>query len=119
MPRMLQRLCLLGGLVFLPAPGWAQVRRYPAEVLDDVALLLDVINAYLEEVDVDNPPVRAARFPDRALADFDRDRDGAFYTLGTRFGLVDVDEAIAQFLHDPVDHDGDGLIGFGCKSRSS
>jgi len=96
--------------------AWASVGlaqpRTPDEVFDDAELLDDIAAAVSERVDVDDAAARAARFPGRSFADFDRDRDGAFYRAETAWGLYDVWLAIRQFLHDRVDADEDGIPGF-------
>ncbi|MCA9544516.1 MAG: PKD domain-containing protein [Myxococcales bacterium] len=76
------------------------------EPFNDLGLLLEILTAFLTEppIDVMNPVVRDGVFPGRQEADFDRTGDG-------EFDLDDVDRALLQFTHDPVDVDGDGLIG--------
>ncbi len=76
----------------------------------DVGVLRDVVDAYANAVDVDDPAVRAARYPGRTLADFDRDGDGVFgAALDDAF--ADARLAVLQFNHDDLDFDGDGLPG--------
>ncbi len=102
----------------MPAQAQAQVRTYPDDVFTDILLLRDVIFAYVQRIDVDDPAALAANFtgrvglPDRTLADFDRNRNGVFYALQDARGLFDTDFAILQFIHDIVDADQDGLLGF-------
>ena len=110
---MMRRLWLIPALLLLSSTAaFAQARSYPGDVLDDILLVFDIIDAYSNEVDVDSPIVRAAAYPGRTFADFDRNRSGGFYVLEDGFGLNDSDLAVVQFIHDPVDADGDGLIGF-------
>ena len=109
LPALILPALILGAL---SRPSAAEVRAFPDDILDDVTLVFDLIRAYVDEIDVDNAAVRGAVFPDRAFADFDRDDDGDFYTLAASFGLLDADLAILQFIHDSVDLDGDGLLGF-------
>jgi hypothetical protein len=78
----------------------------------DIDLLFDILRAVVQRIDVDDPDVRAAEFPGRTLADFDRDRNGEFFTFTSALGLYDLNLAITQFNHDTVDADGDGVLGF-------
>lgn len=98
--------------LLIAAPSLAQVRVFPDEVLSDAPLLDDIVAAFLEEADVDDPQALAARFPERTFADFDRNRSGGFLVVGDGFGINDVDLAILQFIHDIADADGDGVTGF-------
>ena len=98
-------------VVFLSAPATAQVRA-PNQMFTDIDLLFDILSAVVNRIDVDDPNILAAEFPNRTFEDFDRDRDGAFMTFGAALGLYDLNLAIEQFNHDQVDADGDGLLGF-------
>src|SRR5687768_113364 len=105
----MRRLFIAAALAALVSPAAAQVRRWPADRFDDIVLLQQIIRAFLDNTNVDNAAVIARQFPGRTLADFDRNRNGAFMTAGDGFGLNDVDLAIQQFIHDEVDADGDEL----------
>jgi PKD repeat protein len=71
---------------------------------DDIVLLNLIIRAFLLDVDVMNDGVRAQHFPNRSAEDFDLTGNGTF-------DINDADRAILMFIHDPVDADGDGLLG--------
>jgi hypothetical protein len=69
--------------------------------------LNDIIRAFLLDLDILDPNVRAASFlPGEAQA-------AAYFDLTSnqRFSVDDVDRALLMFTHDEVDADGDGLIG--------
>ena len=72
--------------------------------LRSINVLLDVVRAFLDEVDPMDPAVRQARYPGRTEADFDQD-------VNNVFDINDVDLAILRFNHDVVDVDRDGLKG--------
>lgn len=72
---------------------------------DDINLLREIIRAFNELIDVENPQVFAAEFPNYQFSDFDLIEDG-------NFDAQDVDFAITAFLNDPYDNDGDGLEGY-------
>ncbi len=94
-----------GGDGEVPPPVRQADARIPLrEPFVSILVLSDVIRAFVLDIDVGDPAVRAARYPGRTLADFDREGDGDF-------DLFDVQRAIQQFVHDPYDLDGDGLIG--------
>ena len=105
----MRRLSVLGSVlvVMLATPATAQVRTQD-QMLTDIDLLFDILRAVVQRIDVDDANVRAQEFPGRSLEDFDRDRSGDFMTFGAALGLYDLNLAITQFNHDPVDADGDG-----------
>ncbi len=99
------------GLVICSGSAFGQARtQFPDEAFTDVLLLDQIIQALIQRIDVDDDDIREATFPGRTLADFDRNRDGRWTPDAA--GLNDTDYAILQFIHDLVDADGDGIIGF-------
>ena len=70
-----------------------------------------VRRALVDRIHIDDDTIRDLQFPNTTLSDFDRDRDGEFYTASAGWGLYDYHRAVAQLIHDNVD-DGDGLDGF-------
>ena len=86
--------------------------RTTDQMLTDIDLLFDILRAVVSRINVDDDATRQAEFPGRTFDQFDRDRSGDFMTFGAALGLYDLNLAITQFNHDPVDADGDGLIGF-------
>lgn len=72
---------------------------------ENIFLLREIIRAFNELIDVSNPDILAAQFPNYRFEDFDLTSDGIF-------NINDVDLAIAAFLNDPYDHDGDGVLGY-------
>ena len=108
MQRTLIQIFLIG---LLSMPAAAQVRA-PNQMFTEIDLLFDILSAVVNRIDVDDPEILAETFPNRRFEDFDRDRDGAFMTLGSALGLYDLNLAIEQFNHDQVDVDGDGVPGF-------
>ena len=103
-------LCV--GTVLAAAPAQGQVRR-PDEALRDLQVVLQIVTAFFEAVDIDNPAELAlfnARFGrNDPFSMFDRDRNGRFSHDG---GAADLDLAILQFNHDVVDLDNDQVVGF-------
>jgi hypothetical protein len=71
----------------------------------DIFLLYDIIRAFLQDWQIANPLILAQRFPGRTWPSMNRDyRD-------MNFDLNDVQYAVDQFNHDPIDADRDGLLG--------
>ncbi len=104
-------MLIIAGVLLMGTTAQAQVRSQD-DMLTDIDLLFDILTAVVNRVNVDDPDVLAENFPGRTLADFDRNRTGTFLQFADALGLYDLDLAITQFNHDPVDADGDGLIGF-------
>ena len=109
--RMLVPCGLVWALCMTPMTASSQVRTLDQQFLD-IDLLFSILTATVNSINVDDPAVLNAQFPDLTFSDFDRDRNGEFMTFGGALGLFDLTLAIMQFNHDPVDADGDGLIGF-------
>ncbi len=109
---LIRNLVCAAAVLCFAMPASAQVREAPQDFFTDIFLLDEIIRAFVLELDVDDQAVLGNNFPGRELADFDRDRDGEFFTLDDGFGINDTDLAILQFIHDLVDADGDGVLGF-------
>jgi len=110
---LVQRLsmCVIAGILLLSSLAQAQVRSQD-DMLTDIDLLFDILTAVVNRINVDDADTIARDFPGRTFAEFDRDRSGNFMQFAAALGLYDLNLAITQFNHDPVDADGDGLIGF-------
>ena len=85
---------LVVSLSLFATPALSQPRVYPDDVMDDLSLLYDVINAYIRAVDV-NDPDQLQFFEGRSPEDFDRNRSGGFVLVGGD-ALLDVDLALQQ-----------------------
>ncbi|MCA9544517.1 MAG: hypothetical protein KC613_09005, partial [Myxococcales bacterium] len=112
-------LLVLAAVLGLALPAQAQFRGPldpPADnnfrSLMPITLVFDIITAYIgdgfDPFDVSDQAIRDNNFPGRAFDDFDRDGDGLW--IGD--ARNDTELAIKQFQFNPVDPDGDGLIGF-------
>ena len=103
--------CAAFCLVGVVSTASAQVRSIDDQ-FTEIDLLFNILTATVNGINVDDPATLQANFEGLEFSDFDRDRSGEFMTFGAALGLFDLTLAIMQFNHDPVDADGDGLIGF-------
>ena len=124
----MRRITLLIGLAtaFIASSVNAQVRTasQPADPCGgensqcmEVDLLFDILTVVVNRLNVDDPEVLAQGndeiFGDiRTFADFDVDRNGMVMAIQAARGIFDLNLAIQQFVHDKVDADEDGIIGF-------
>ena len=106
----MRNFLMMAAMLIVTTPALAQVRA-PGDTVDSDQLGF-IMEAILNDINVDDPATLRAAFPGSTFADFDRDRDGEFLTPSAGFGFYDFDLAVRQFNHDGNDADGDGVLGF-------